>query len=77
PPDESGRAVAVAIADVAASRGVSRIRDARPPEAVHGPGRGITPRGSAPRRGAVVAYPLVDPEMLAPPQPQTIGRGIG
>ena len=77
PPDESGRAVAVAIADVAASRGVSRIRDARPPEAVHGLGRPVTPRRGAPRRGTGVAYPLFDPEMLAPPQPQTIGRGTG
>jgi len=77
PPDESGRAVAVAIADVAASRGVSRIGDARPPEAVHGPERGVTPRGGAPRRVAGVAYPLVDPEMLAHPQTQAVGRGTG
>jgi conjugative relaxase-like TrwC/TraI family protein len=78
PPDESGRAVAVAIADVAASRGVSRIRDARPSEAVHGPGRGVTPRGvGAPRRGASVGYPPADPEMVAHPEPQTVGRGIG
>jgi hypothetical protein len=78
PPDESGRAVAVAIADVVASRGLSRIRDARPPEAVHGRGTGVTPHGgAAPRRGAGVAYPIVDPEMLAHPEPQTVARGIG
>jgi conjugative relaxase-like TrwC/TraI family protein len=76
PADGSGRAIAVAMADVAASRGVSRIRDARP-EAMRGQVKGATGGRGAPRRTARIGYPVVDPEMATPPHAQTAGRGVG